>query len=154
MSWYAVYTKSRCEKKVHLALQEKGVVSYCPTSKVLKQWSDRVKKVEQPLFSSYVFVNISAEQQLQVRETPNVVNFVYWQGKPAKILDKEIAAIRQMVDKYDNLIVEKVEYKVGQKVAIEYGVFKGKEAVVTKLSKNKVVMYLPSLQAKLVATIN
>jgi transcription antitermination factor NusG len=41
--WYALYTRSRWEKKIHEALLEKGIESYLPLQKILKQWSDRRK---------------------------------------------------------------------------------------------------------------
>ena len=69
MNWYAIYTKSRCEKKVHTTLLQKGIESYCPTTIVKKQWTDRVKKIKQPLFTSYLFVKITIDQQQQIRET-------------------------------------------------------------------------------------
>jgi transcription antitermination factor NusG len=98
MAWFAVYTKSRMEKKVALRLQEAGIEAYCPVSKKRKQWSDRKKWVEEPLFRSYVFVNIDlAKQSPIVRRTLGVVNFLYWLGKPAVIQDAEIMAIQQFL---------------------------------------------------------
>ena len=35
----------------------KGIESYLPLKKVLKQWSDRKKWVEEPLFRSYIFIH-------------------------------------------------------------------------------------------------
>lgn len=93
MAWYAVYTKSRTEKKVALRLKEAGIEAYCPVNKREKQWSDRRKVTEEPLFRSYVFVNIDLEKQsATVRRTLGVVNFVYWLQKPAVIQDDEILA--------------------------------------------------------------
>ena len=103
MPWYAVYTKSRCEKKTHTALLQQGIESYCPTTIVKKQWSDRVKKVEQPIFTSYIFVEITQAQQTIVRQTFGVVNFVYWLGKPAVIKPTEIEAIKKFLEKHENV---------------------------------------------------
>jgi transcription antitermination factor NusG len=101
MAWYAVYTKSRTEKKVALRLQEAGIQAYCPVNKREKQWSDRRKVTEEPLFRSYVFVNIDlAKQSAAVRRTLGVVNFVYWLNKPAVIQDDEILAIQQFFKDY------------------------------------------------------
>ena len=57
--WFALYTKPRWEKKVNLTLLKKGIEVWCPVQKVQKQWSDRKKIVEEPLFKSYVFVKIN-----------------------------------------------------------------------------------------------
>ena len=60
-NWYAVYTKPRSEKKLADRLNEHGIEAYLPLRKTLKQWSDRKKMVEEPLITSYVFVNITNE---------------------------------------------------------------------------------------------
>ena len=96
--WYAIYTKPRWEKKVHALLTEKKIESYCPLNKVRKKWSDRMKTVEEPLFKSYVFARVSEEEQTRVRMTAGVMNFVYWQGKPAIIRAKEIETIRKFLN--------------------------------------------------------
>ena len=98
----AVYTRPRWEKKVNQLLKEKGVESYCPLNKVRRKWSDRVKIVEEPLFKSYVFVKVNDEDRATVRMTTGAINFVYWQGKPAVIKEKEIAAIKKFLDEYDS----------------------------------------------------
>ena len=68
---------------MHALLVEKKIESYCPLNKVRKKWSDRMKTVEEPLFKSYVFARVTGDEQTQVRMTAGVMNFVYWQGKPA-----------------------------------------------------------------------
>lgn len=153
MPWYAVYTKSRCEKKAHTALIQQGIESYCPTAIVKKQWSDRIKKVEQPIFTSYIFVEITQAQQTIVRQTFGVVNFVYWLGKPAVIKPAEIEAIKKFLERHENVTLEKITHKIGDEIEIEEGVFKGQKAIISKIFKNKIELVLPFLQAKLVATI-
>jgi transcriptional antiterminator RfaH len=59
-NWYAVYTKSRAEKKLHAQLSDKSINSFLPLRKELKLWSDRKKWVEEPLLPSYLFVQIAA----------------------------------------------------------------------------------------------
>jgi Transcription termination factor nusG len=58
---YAIYAKSLCEKKVHASLLKNDIESYCPTIIVKNQWTYRIKKIEQPVFTSYLFVHITAE---------------------------------------------------------------------------------------------
>src|ERR1700733_7578238 len=92
-SWYAVHTRPRWEKKVAGLLAKKKLEFYCPLNKVQRQWSDRKKIVTEPLFSSYVFVHIDETEQVPVRVTDGVINFVYWLGKPAVVRNEEILAI-------------------------------------------------------------
>jgi transcription antitermination factor NusG len=151
--WYAIYTKSRCEKKVHQLLTERGIESYCPTIIVKRQWSDRIKKVEQPIFTSYVFVNIHDNQFDLVRLTNHVVNFVYWLGKPAKILSKEIEEIKVLINNAEAVTFETYMPKVNSKLVISKGVFKDVSATVKKIVNNKIVLYLPGLQGRLIVKV-
>ena len=101
--WYAIYTRPRWEKKVNYLLQGKGIESYCPLNKVRRKWSDRIKTIEEPLFKSYVFVKIDEEIRTNVRMTDGVINFVYWNGKPAVIKEREIQTIRRFLDEHENV---------------------------------------------------
>ena len=84
--WYAVYVRSRHEKKVHQLLLEKGVESSLPLIKITRKWSDRKKKVEIPLFRGYVFVRIDVGiDKLNILQTDGVVKFIGILNKPSKI---------------------------------------------------------------------
>ncbi|MCK5034403.1 MAG: UpxY family transcription antiterminator, partial [Candidatus Sabulitectum sp.] len=74
-SWYAIYTKARNEKKVASLFLRDGIEHYLPLIKRIKFWSDRKKQVEEPLFSSYVFVHIKEQEHLKVLKTTGVVRF-------------------------------------------------------------------------------
>ena len=95
--WYAVYTKPRWEKKVAELLARQGMEQYCPLNKVQRQWSDRKKTIEEPLFKSYVFIHVKEDALLNVKQTDGVINLLYWLGKPAVIKDFEIEAIRNFL---------------------------------------------------------
>ena len=97
---YALYTKPRWEKKVFRLLTERGMEAYCPLNKVRKKWSDRIKLVEEPLFKSYVFVHTDETGKADVRLVDGVLNFVYWNGKPAIVREKEINDIRRFLNEY------------------------------------------------------
>jgi transcription antitermination factor NusG len=152
--WHAIYTKPRWEKKVHKLLTEKGIESYCPLNKVRRKWSDRIKVIEEPLFKSYVFVRVSEDARSNVRVTKGVVNFLYWDGKPAIIKDKEIQVIRKFLGEYENIGLIKVDLQPGQKVVVTGGALMDKEGKVLEV-KNKVAKVLiESLGYVLVAEID
>jgi transcription antitermination factor NusG len=88
--WHVVYTKPKWEKKVDLNFAQKGIESWCPTQKKERQWSDRKKIIEEPLFKSYVFVKATKEEYTNVLTTMGVVRFLYFEKKPAIIRDNEI----------------------------------------------------------------
>lgn len=151
--WFAVYTKSRWEKKVYQLLQEKGIEAYCPLNKIRRQWSDRVKTIEEPLFKSYVFVRIAEDDMTPVRMTNGVVNFVYWLGKPAVIRDREIETIRKFLNEYEHLEVQPIELEVSDRVVVEEGLFMQQEATVLKVMRKKVLLRIESLGYSIVAQV-
>jgi len=151
--WYAVYTKPRWEKKVNTFLTDKGIESYCPLNKVHKQWSDRVKLVEEPLFKSYVFVRIPAEEHADVRLVSGVLNFVYWLGKPAIIKQVEIDRIKRFLNQHENVTVESMQVKPDDMVVIRSGILMDKKAKVIRAFGNRVEVAIESLGYKLVAHV-
>jgi len=139
-SWHVVYTKPRSEKKVEERLLKNGIEVYCPTYTTLKQWSDRKKKVELPLLPSYVFINMEERMRLEVLQDPGILNFVFWQGKPALISQIEIDTLKTELLRYETL-----DGEIGDEIIIEHGVFQGMEGVIIDKSKNQTSIYLSSL---------
>jgi len=152
--WYAVYTRPRCEKKVNTILETKGIESYCPLTRTKKKWSDRTKIVEEPLFKSYVFVNIRPDEISSVRMTEGVVNFVYWLGQPARIRESEILTIRKFLQEYSNVTAERIDFKPEQRIVVNSGVLMDREGSVIKVLKNKVVVLLEDIGFKLTALMD
>ncbi len=135
-------------------MQEKGTESYCPLNKIKRKWSDRVKVIEEPLFKSYVFVKISDEERTQVRMTTGVVNFVYWNGKPAVIKEKEIAIIRRFLDEYENVEAEPMDIKINERVKITTGPLMDQEGKVLSVRHKTAQVAIDSLGYMLVAYID
>ena len=151
--WYVVYTKPRCEKKVHALLTEKGLISYCPLNKVRKKWSDRIKTIEEPLFKSYVFINIKEEEQQKVRMINGVLNFVYWNGKPAIVKEKEIDTIRKFLNEYEDVQAQPVNLQPDQAVIVQRGLLMNHHGRIRRLKNNKVEVLIESLGYTLVASL-
>jgi transcription antitermination factor NusG len=145
--WFALYTKPRWEKKIHSVLLDKGIESWCPLQKTERQWSDRKKIIEQPLFRSYVFVRISAGEKVTVLSTDGVLNFVYYCGKPAIIRDEEVSLIKQYLSEKDVTlsIINAEGFSDQATVRVNHGVFMGKEGMVVRGGKKKVYVKLESL---------
>lgn len=149
--WYAVYTKPRWEKKVFALLSEKGFTTYCPLHKVRRRWSDRYKVIEEPVFKSYVFINITEEEIKKVRQVDGVVNFVYWNDRPAIIRNEEIGLIKRFLNEFDFIEASPVELRPEQRVKIMNGVLMDEEGVVVRSDRNKVEVVLYSLGFRLTA---
>jgi transcription antitermination factor NusG len=144
MPWHVIYTKPKNEKKVADQLQQIGVSVYCPLVTVVKQWSDRKKKVQMPLFNSYVFVNISEKDREIVFQVQGVVRYIFWLGKPAVVRDEEIAALKEGL-RETILSYEVRGIKVGDVLPIPSGPFHGKEGIVKQISKNSLQLVLTEL---------
>jgi len=151
--WYAVYTKPRWEKKVAELLSRQKIENYCPLNTVIRKWSDRKKKISEPLFTSYVFVHVTEQQHLQVKKTDGIVNLVYWLSKPAIIKDREIEAIREFLNEYKNVRLEKTQVNVNDMVRILRGPLTQYEGNVMSVKSNTVKVVLPSLGYLMVAEI-
>jgi transcription antitermination factor NusG len=153
LKWYAIYTRPRWEKKVANLLTQKGLECYCPLNKVRKQWSDRVKLVEEPLFKSYVFVRVTDEGRTPVRMTDGVVNFVYWNGKPGVVKDREVQAIRRFLGEHEGVEAIKVELRPDEKVVVGSGPFIDQEGTVIEIKNKSARVLIESLGYILVAQI-
>jgi transcription antitermination factor NusG len=151
--WYAVYTRPRWEKKVADLLEKKKIDVYCPLNKVQRQWADRKKVVYEPLFTSYVFVYVSEQQHLGIKQTDGVVNFVYWLNRPAVIRNDEIDTIKKFLAEYDYVSVEKAQVNLNDRVRIINGPLMMWEGNVVEIRTNTVKITLPSLGHTLVAEI-
>jgi transcription antitermination factor NusG len=151
--WYALYTRPRWEKKVADLLEKKKVEVYCPLNKVQKQWADRKKIILEPLFTSYVFVHVTEQEHISIKQTDGVVNFVYWLNKPAVIRHEEIDTIKKFINEYDYVSVEKTQVNLNDRVRIINGPLMMWEGNVVEIRTNTVKITLPSLGRTLVAEI-
>jgi transcription antitermination factor NusG len=144
-NWYAVYTRPRWEKKVAEQLTRKNVENYCPLNRVLRKWSDRKKVVQEPLFTTYVFVKASEAEMATLRQTDGVVNLVYWLNKPAVIPEKEIEAIRVFLQEHSNVTLQKTSININDRIRIIGGPLVAHEGHILAVKKRSVKVSLPSL---------
>jgi transcriptional antiterminator RfaH len=123
--WYPVYTQSRIEKKAYHELLNKGIETYLPLHRQLKQWSDRKKWVEEPLIKSYLFVHIHQHQQKEVLMTNGIVRFIYFSGKIASMPDRQIEDLKLVLASAYDLEITAEELQPGEKIIIKAGSLKG-----------------------------
>jgi len=124
MSWYALYTKPRHEKKVYDQLDEKGITSFLPMAKSLRQWKDRRKWVEMPLFNGYVFIKIELKNKIEALQTHGVVKMVGFGGVPASIPDWQIEQLKQVISQPETIKLEQY-LREGDAVEVIEGPLKG-----------------------------
>jgi transcriptional antiterminator RfaH len=154
MPWYALYTKPRNEKKLSNLLKEKGIEVYCPVQETIKQWSDRKKKIIEPVFRSYIFVflNDYSSGNVEVLNTPGAVRFLWWLGKPGTVRQEEIDAIRDFLNSYKNVKFN-FDLKAGEHVTITEGPLKEQTGKLLSIRGRKAILQLMTLGMSLIAEI-
>ncbi|WP_294958140.1 UpxY family transcription antiterminator [uncultured Flavobacterium sp.] len=145
MNWYVVYTKPKWEKKVADKLNQLGIECYCPLITQVKQWSDRKKKIETPLFSSYVFVQLEDSERNLVFQAAGAIRYLFWLGKPAIVKDQEIEAIKTSLKSTNISEVSVSALQVGDKIKLESGAFINQNAIVQEVSNNYYILVLETL---------
>lgn len=144
--WYPLYTNSRAEKKAFQELQRKNIEVFLPLKKEWKQWSDRKKLVEEPLFKSYVFVRISSREYATVLMTHGVSRFLYFSGKVAAMPDKQMEDLKLLLASGEDLELIEHDIEPGEKVLINAGPFKGMIAELVAIkNKKSLVLKLENL---------
>lgn len=141
-SWHVIYTRSRAEKKVHEELLKNNIESFLPLQRRLRQWKDRKKWVDMPLMTGYCFVNISRKEYEKVLKTNNVVCYITFEGKAAVIPEKQIDALKKMLQQYDfEVTVSTEKYEPGQRVEVLAGPLIGLQGeLVEARGKNKFML--------------
>jgi transcription antitermination factor NusG len=153
LKWYAVYTRPKWERKVTELLTKKRIINYCPLNRVQRQWSDRKKFYHEPLFASYVFVYVSEKDLTSVLQSAGVINFVYWLGKLAIISNEEIETLRNFVNEYSNVTLEKKPVNLNEEIKFISGPLISRKGNVLEVRSNTVKVELPSLGQMLIAEI-
>ena len=129
LRWVALYTRSRHEKLVDRELQKKGIETFLPLRKVTRDWSDRKKIIEEPLFKSYLFVRLPLKDRWTVLNTTGAVRFV---GKsaaePLEVPEKELSIVRRFME--EEIQMDPFPYlKEGARVYIRSGPLKGRKVL-------------------------
>jgi transcription antitermination factor NusG len=150
-NWYIVYTKPKCEKKVAVSLTKKKIENFCPLNCIKIQSLRRNKILHEPLFKSYVFVNITENKISSLRQAEGVISVLYWMGKPAIIKDDEIAAIKEFTNDHKNIVLERTQVNTNDIARIVDGPSYSMGAKVITLTNKTVKVNLPSLGYIMVA---
>ena len=146
LPWLVIYTKPRQEKKLAERLQQAGYTVYCPTQRMKKRWSDRWKWIEQPLFSSHIFIQIDPERRDAIYFVPGFVRFLFWLKRPAQVRPKEIETLKRWLNDFapESMTLQKLE--PGQRTTLLSGPFQGQEGVVKEMKCERAQLFLEELQ--------
>jgi len=131
LHWYAVYTRSRHEKRVSRQLEGMSVATFLPAYESVHRWNDRNAVVSQPIFPGYVFARIGMADRIQILSVPGVINFVGAPGRPCPIPDEELNALRACWE--HRLRMEPHPYLVvGRRVRIRQGSLADMEGILVR----------------------
>ena len=142
MQWYALYLRSRYEKKVYEDLGKKNVEAFLPLIEEVRIWTDRKKKIQEPLFRGYIFVKTDLRDKEMILITDGVVRFVGINHKPSS----QIEWLRRVIG--ESKEVQHEEFlKVGERVKIIAGPLSGIEGIVSRTNgDSRVVISIAAIE--------
>lgn len=151
LSWHIVYTRPGCEKKVESRLRRKGLPAWCPMNRHTGEgWQ---KEEETPLFPSWVFVRISADEISAVWNTAGVISFVYWLQRPAIIREEEIQTIKKFLQDYEEIRPERIDVQMNDVGQVLQNPLMNRESLVMEVHAKTVKVVIPSLGYSLIAKV-
>ncbi|HWD90019.1 MAG TPA: UpxY family transcription antiterminator [Mucilaginibacter sp.] len=149
--WYPVYTHPRAEKKAGHALESKGIETYLPLRKQLKQWSDRKKWVEEPFIKSYLFVHITEREQTEVLMTRGIARFIYFGGRIASMPDRQMTDLKLLMMSSLDLEITEENLLPGEKIVIKAGALKGMTGeIISYRSQKQLALRLENLGCSII----
>ena len=152
-SWYLVYTKPKCEKKVASILTKRKIENFCPQNRKQVKQLRKSKLVSEPLFSSYVFVFADESNISSIGQTENVLSLVYWKGKPAIIKNEEIEIIRDFTMTHEDVRLEKTKVNLDEDTRVLNRPSYVMDGNILTLKNRSIKVNLPSLGFNLVAVL-
>jgi len=148
LPWLVIYTKPRQEKKLAERLTQLGYEVYCPTQRIKKRWSDRWKWIDQPLFTSHLFIQINPEHRDAIYYVPGFVRFIFWLKRPAQVRPEEIDILKRWLNDFEFETFSFENYKVGQCVKMLSGPLQGHHASILDQRGGVLELILKELQIK------
>jgi transcription antitermination factor NusG len=153
LNWYAVRTRSNCEKKVSAILTEKGIENYLPAFQEVHQWKDRKRLIELPVFPGYLFASIvdSREARLAILRIDGVVNILGQAERIEPVPDHEIQAVRQLLESRTHCYAHPL-LREGAWVRVRHGALKGLEGLLLRVKNQTRLVLSITLLSQSVST--
>jgi len=146
--WYAIRTKSNCERMVALSLECKGYEQYLPL------YRKRITEREAPLFPGYVFCRLDLGIPFRIVTTPGVVSIVGFGTHPIPISDAEIEAVQRVLRSGPNAVPCPFLLE-GQRIRVFRGPLSGIEGILlTKKNELRMVISVTMLQRSISVEID
>ena len=163
--WYQIYTKPNAEKKLYNNICSYGFQAFLPIRIIKRQWSDRVKTIEEPAFKSYIFAKLNYPEMRSVEKLSHFCFFVSYCGvaKPTDqkynkcfpyITDKTVEQIEKILAEHPQATMKDNKLIKGDKIMITEGSLKNYQGnLLSEPSGNKVGIKLHGLKQSLIITV-
>lgn len=155
LRWFAIRVSPRWEVHSCSELSLRGLDTYLPLCRFKRQWSDRIKVIEQPLFPGYLFGRFCLEDRVRVLQAPGVKQIVGIGNTPATISDSEIENLKALVAS-GRLLAPWPYLYAGQRIRIDHGPLAGIEGFVVRAEQGepRIVVSVNLLQRSVAAEIS
>jgi len=152
--WFAIQVKPRHEFIAAKLLRSKGYEEFVPWYRSRRQWSDRIKEIDLPLFTGYIFCRFDSEIRWPVVNTQGVIRIVGSSKGPEAIPDPEIESIRRVIE--SGLNPQPCDYiKSGDRVRIVGGPLAGVEgAMISIRNRRQLILSIDLVQGSVVVDID
>ncbi len=152
--WFAIQARLRYENFVAAWLRDKSYECFLPTYWCRRQWSDRIKDLELPLFPGYLFCRFNPQDRLPILRTPGLISIVGIAQNPVPVDEAELAAVRALVS--SGLPHQPWPYvNIGQRVRIQYGALSGLEGILQSFKgRHRIVVSVSMLQRSVATEID
>ena len=152
--WYALQVRPRFEKLAAKHLRAKGYEEYLPLCRSTRRWSDRMKTVEMPLFSGYIFCKFDIQKRLPILIVPGVLSIVGIGKAPATIPESQISSLQQVIA--SGMPCGPWPFvRAGQRISVERGPLAGLKGTVLEVKSSlRLILSLPLLQRSVAVEID
>ncbi|MFH1120024.1 MAG: UpxY family transcription antiterminator [Bacteroidota bacterium] len=138
--WYACFVKPRSEKATALRMAGAGVEFYLPLQRTRRQWSDRIRWVEEPLIRSYIFVRVNSQSFRKVLFIEGFLRFITFEGRAVPIPDSQIESLKMLINQHVELEITVESFEAGQQVEVVTGPLIGLRGELIEIRGSKKVL--------------
>ncbi len=135
--WFVLQTRPRNESVVQRQVQARSIETFLPQIEKIRIWSDRKKKIQEPLFPGYLFVHGSEDDRISaISGTAGALKYVFFEGRPAEVSEREIILIKDSLKEPEKISLEQMKINRGDEIVVTHGVFKGMKGRVNEFRGN------------------
>jgi len=151
--WYVLYTRCLHEGKAEEYLKRNSIEVYLPKHKVLRQWSDRKKWIEVPLFPSYIFVRVSCREYEKALLHSSIVRYITLEGCPCLVPDEQVDSLKVLLRNNLEFKITREIFEKGDLVVFKEGPLTGYSAeVLNRKGGKELILRLDGTNHALIIT--